>query len=351
MYDTRKVVSSGRLSGALKPKYRVITTMLGEDYKPFHGLDVFIDFNTLVSGMSTYTKFLNNLPFMEHIDVDMISTVISTFLHWKNFTRKWEDVRIFGFVNAFEFGLLAESSQMKSYLVPYTSKFAEQRFSQLTYYWNEACKVIETIMKYVPNMYMIKCDRFDSYVIPNVIDDYTKNKRDRLVVSGNPLMTNYQFSPRTKVIYSRFTKDGISQLSDPIMIVQSMTKIKEDIMEEFTKSKVVFNLLNTIVGDFDRGIIGLPQTSITSVAFSLLRCMERHEIPTEPKSIESVLPAIDPKYHDYIIKAYPLIDVDLHSQMIKQSLIEKTRAKMIDLYDLDGLNSITIDGINLLELV
>lgn len=351
MVGKQHPVSSGRLSGSLKPKYRVISTILGEDYKPDVGLDVFIDFNTLVNAMASYTKFMTNLPFMEHVDIDIISTVLSTFLHWKNYTRRWDSVRIFGFVNDFELGLLSEAQHMKSYLVPYVNKYSQDRFKQLTYYWSEAMKVVETILKYVPGMYMIRCNRFDSYVVPNIIDDYSKLNRDRVVISGNPLMTNYQFSDRTKVIYSRFTNTGMTQLSDPIMIVQSITKIKEEIMVEFTKNKVCFNLLNAIVGDYDRGIIGLPQASITAVAYALLRCMERHEIPSNPKSIESILPAIDKKYHDYIIKAYPLVDVDLHSQMVQQSLIEKTRAKMIDLYDLDGLNSITIDGMNLLELL
>lgn len=344
-------VSTGVLSGSLKPKYRVISTILGEGYQPLGGLDVFIDFNTLVSSMSTYQKLMNNLPFMEHVEVDMISTVIHTFLHWKNFTRKWDNVRIIGFVNDFEMGVLNESTHLKSYLIPFVNKFHQDRFKQLTYYWTEAMKVITTIMKYVPGMYMIRCNKFDSYVIPNVIDDYTNNKRDRIVISSNPLITNYQFSDRTKVIYSRYSHKGITQLSDPIMIVQSITKINEDILIEFTRNKVCFNLLNAIVGDFERGIIGLPQASITSTAYSLLRCMERHEIPSDPKSIDSILPAIDKSYHDYIKQAYPLVDVDLHSQMVQKSSIEKVKAQMIDLYDVDGLNSIIVDGTNLLELL
>jgi hypothetical protein len=165
------------------------------------------------------------------------------------------------------------------------------------------------------------------------------------------MMTGYQFSERCKVIYSNFTANGMARLTDPIMVVQSITRIHEDIMVEFTRNKVCYNLLNTIIGDFDRGIIGLPQASITTIACSLLRCMERNEIPRDPKSIESVLPAVDKMYHQYIMQSYPLVDVELHSQMIPNSQIEKLKSQMIDLYSIDSLAAITVDGLNLLELL
>lgn len=344
-------VSTGPLTGALKPKYRRITVTLGDNYVPTNGLDIFIDFNTFVTSMSGYKKLLNAMPFQEHIDTDMLSSIITTFKHWKDYTRRWENVRIFGFVNDFEMVMVAEQSAMRSYLGPYVNKFTHERFKQLVYYWNEAWKTASIIMNYVPGMYLIKTNRFDSYVIPEVIDDYKNNKRDRIVISGNPLMTNYQFSDRTRVLYSRFCKEGMTQLSDPIAIAQSITKIDDDIMKEFVTNKVCFNLLNAIVGDFERGIIGLPQTSITSIAYSLLKRMEKHEVPEDPKSIESILPAIDPKYHEYIKQAYPLVDVELHAQMVPQSMVEAVKTQMVDRYDIDGLNSISVEGIVLLELL
>ena len=53
-----KPFSTGVLSGALKPKYRLINNILGEGFNP-RGLDVFIDLNTLVSSMSTSQKFMS----------------------------------------------------------------------------------------------------------------------------------------------------------------------------------------------------------------------------------------------------------------------------------------------------
>lgn len=350
-FNQQKEISCGVLSGQLKSKYRTTQTMLGEGYTPMNGLDIFIDFNTLIKSMSNYQKYMTQMPFMENVEKDILSTILSTYLHWKNFTRRWDNVRIFGIVNDFEMEGLNESSYLKSYLIPYVNKFHQDRFKQLVYYWNEAVKLTETILKYVPGMYFIKCNRFDSYMIPHVIDDYVTNKRDRIIISGDSLMTNYQFYDNTKISYSRYAGKSIAHLSDPMMIVQSMTKINEDIMCEFVKNKVCFNMLNTIVGDFDRGIVGLPQASITSVAYSLLRCMEKREIPTDPKSIESILPAIDKTYHDYIKKSYKLVDIEQHSELVQKSSIEKVKSQMIDLYDIDSLASITINDLNLLELL
>lgn len=346
-------ISVGKYSASLKPRYKDIGFLLGQDYTAENGLDIFLDFNTLLSSISSVQKFLNQIPFIDQkqIEIDMVSTILTTFLHWKNFTRKWEKVRIFGFVNDLEMGLVSESSHLKSYLIPYVNKFRNDRLKQFSYYWTETIKMVEKILKYVPGMYMIHCNKFDSYVIPNIIDDYSTNNRDRLVVTGNSLMTGYQFSDRTKIIYSKYIGSSMARLTDPIMVIQSVTKIHEDIMAEFARNKVCYNLLNTIIGDFERGIIGLPQASITSVACSLLRCMERNEIPKDPKNVNSILPAVDKLYHDYIIQTYPLVDIDLHSQMIQPSAIEKVKSQMIDLYDIDSLAAITIDGMNLLELL
>lgn len=355
MLGKQEFVTIGKYSATLKPKYRDISLLLGEDYSAPNGIDIFLDFNTLISSISNYQKYMNQIPFMDqkNIELDIISTILTTFLHWKNYTRKtkWEKVRIFGILNDLEMGLVNESSQLKSYLIPYVNKFRQDRFKQLNYYWTQSIKTVEKILKYVPGMYLLHCNKFDSYVIPNIIDNYSDKNIDRLVISNKPLMTNYQFENKTKVIYSNFVGTSMARYTDPIMIVQSITKIHEDIMGEFIKNKVCYNLLNTVIGDFERGIIGLPQASVTSIACSLLRCMERHEIPKDPKSVESILPAIDKVYHDYIKQSYPLVDIQLHSQLVQPSALEKIKAQMIDLYDIDSLASITINGLNLLELL
>ena len=40
-----------------------------------------------------------------------------------------------------------------------------------------------------------------------------------------------------------------------------------------------------------------------------------------------------------------------HASLIKMSNIEKIKASMIDLLDIDGLAQLSIEGLNLLELV
>ena len=116
-------------------------------------------------------------------------------------------------------------------------------------------------------------------------------------------------------------------------------------------NKVFYNLLNAIVGDFDRGLIGLTQLGISKFATTLLRAVEKRDIPNDPKSIETVLPIIDEAYHTYLKQSYPLVDIESHTQMIPMSMIEKVKSSMIDLYDIDGLSSFSIQGLNLLELL
>lgn len=353
MNNTVTKVSSGPISGLLKPKYKIISTILGELYDAPKGVDIFIDFNTMIHSLSTYQKYLNYLPFSDgnEVEVDLMSSVLTTLNHWKNFARKFDNVRIFGMYNAFDIEHPAEAKHLKSYLIPYTNKFQHQRYQQFVYYWTEAMKKVQTILRYVPNMYLISCDRFDSYVLPNVLCDYEKTQRNRIIISGNSMMTCYHYMPNTKVLYTRYRKNGMQQLSDPLMIVQSITKVDEDIVVEFTKNSVFYNLLNIIVGDFDRGIVGMTQLGITTFAYNLLRGVEQNKIPVNPKSIESTLPVIDKVFHDYIIKSYPLVDIVKHTEMIPQSAIAKVKSDMVDLIDIDGLRNFSIDGLNLLELL
>lgn len=343
-----KSFSIGPIAGMLlKPKYSTITTFLGEDFCPIDGLDIFIDLNTLVSALSTSAKFLNSLPFSENAEADIIANVLSVVKHWKDFSRKYEDARIFLIVNDFEMAMLAEQDTLKSYLVPYINKFDQERFAQMNYYWTEAMKRIEIILKYVPKTYLIRCNRFDSYVVPNIIDDYSRNNRKRVIITGSSLMTTYTLEPNTKVFYVKFKH----QMVDPLMIVQSISNIDDSIMGTFIQNKVFYSLLNAVIGDFDRGLIGITQMGISTFANDLLRAVERHEIPGDPKSIESVFPIIQSGYHEYLRKAYPLVDIELHSRLIPQSSIEKIKSNMIDMYDIDGLSSLSVEGLNLIELL
>lgn len=343
-----KSFSIGPIAGMyLKPRYSVINTFLGEDFNPGKGLDIFIDLNVLVSALSTSAKFLNSLPFSEGAEADIISNVLSTLKHWKDFTRKYEDARIFLMVNDFEMAMLPEQDVIKSYLVPYINKYDQERFAQMNYYWTEAMKRIEIILKYVPKSYLIRCNRLDDYIIPNIIDDYKKNGRSRLIVTGSAMMTMYALEPNTKVILSKFRH----QMTDPIMIVQSISNIDDEIMTTFIQNKVFYALLNAVIGDFDRGLIGITQMGISTFANDLLRAVERGEIPRDPKSIESVLPIVQEGYHEYLRKAYPLIDIERHSQLIPPSMVEKVKSNLVDLYDIDGLRGLSVDGLNLIELL
>ena len=60
---------------------------------------------------------------------------------------------------------------------------------------------------------------------------------------------------------------------------------------------------------------------------------------------------INPGFHDYLRKGFPLVDIDSHTKLIPQSMIEKIKSNMIDLYDIDGLRGISVDGFNLIELI
>ena len=346
-----KQYSSGPLFGILKPKYRVLSNILGEQFFPDNGLDVFLDLNSVINALSTSTKYMNSLPFSEHAEQDIVEGLLTTIKHWKDFTRKWNDVRIFLMYNDFELGNLPERDVLKAYLVPYVNKFKQDRYKQLTYYWNEAVTLVEKLIDFIPKSYLIRCNKFDSMVLPNIIDNYETNGRTRFIVSGSSLMTGYNFMKNTQVAYSCYRFNGMTQYSDPLMIVQTLTKIDSDLMNAFIQNKVFYNLLNTIIGDKDRGIIGITQLGITTFANELLRSIEKREVPASPKSIETVLPVINEQYHEYLIKNYKLTDIELHSNMIPLSIIEKTRAKLIDKSDIDTLMKFNIGGLNLMELI
>lgn len=346
-----KSYSIGPLTGLLKPRYKVISVILGEDFNPTNGLDIFIDLNTLISAMSSSQKFLNSLPFAKDVEADIISSVLMIVKHWIDYTKKWENSRIFMIINSFDMMNTSEQEVFKSYMSPYIRKYQNDRFKQLVYYWNESIKRVGIILNYVPNSYMLQSNHFDSFVIPNVIDDYNKNNRTRVIISGNPLMTNYHYMNNTKVIYTRYKHTGMSQISDPLMMVQSFTKIDDEIMTAFTTNKVFYNLLNAIIGDFDRGLIGLTQLGITRFANTLIRAIEKRDIPNNPKSIETIIEIIEPSFRDYIRQTYPFIDIESHSTLIKDSLIEQMKGTMIDKYDIDGLSGLSTNGLNLIELL
>ena len=341
----------GPLFGMLKPKFRVISTALGEEFNPTEGVDFFFDLNSIVTSLANSNKFLSKLPFSEGCEMDIISNTLGILLHWKKFARNLTDVRYFIIVNDMQISALAEKDAIKNYLTPFVKKMDGERYKQFVYYWNEAIKRIEIILKYVPSAYFVRCDKFDSYVVPNLMWDYEHTNRHRVIVTSNPFFTNYVYMKNAHILYSRYNGYKINQLFEPAMIVQAVSKIDEDVMTTFIKNRVFYNILSEIIGDFDRGIIGLTQLGLSTFAADLLRAVERHEVPENPSSIESVLPVIKPTFHDYLRRAYPLVDIPSHTNMIKPSMIEKVKSNLVDLYDIDGLSQINVEGMNLLELL
>lgn len=342
--------SIGPITGVyMKPRYSSINTFVGEDFNPVNGLDIFLDFNTIINALGSASKFLNALPFAseDEVEEDIIASVLGVLKHWKDWSRKYEDTRIFIIMNSFEMKLLPEQDIIKSYLVPFVNKYDQERLAQMTYFWSEAMKKIEIVLNYIPKSYMIRCDSVDSYIIPSIIDDYSKNGRSRIIVSDVPMMTAYALENDVKFIFSRFKH----QMNDPDMIVKSVSGISEDVMKTFIQNKVFYSILLAIIGDFSRGLIGISQMGVSIFANDLLRAVEKGDVPRDPRSIDSILPIINPSFHDYLRKAYMLINIDNHSMLINQSTKETIRSKLVDKYDIDSLSKMSIKDLNLLELL
>lgn len=337
-----------------KLKYNVIDALLSSrNFDPGNGVDVFIDLNTLLHQLAGNNKYIESLQFASNSDdkmfteTDMIENILSVFKHWKNYMRKFNNSRIFVIVNDLDITALPEKEVLKQYMSPFSNKFKSDKIAQFAYYWTSSLKKIEEVLKYIPGLYLIRSIRFDSYVIPNLIDDYAHNQRFRIILTGNAMMTNYQLYDRTIVLYKRFK----NQTTDPMIIVQNISNINNDIMCTFIKNKVFYTLLNAIIGDFDRGIIGMTQIGLSTFANDLLRAVEVGDIPQSPKNIESVLPVVKTMHHKYLRQVYPLIDIELHSQLIPQSMVERLRALMIDIMDVDAIKNVSVGELHLMELL
>lgn len=343
-----KEYSIGPLTGQLKPKYKIIKLAIGEVYIPFNGVDIYIDLGSLLKSMTSSKKFLNSLPFSTNTEADIVYCVLLTYKHWKDFTRKWDNVRIILMNNDFIPFNTAEQTVLKSYMMPYKHKYESETFHQLVYYWTEAIKKVQTVLNYIPDAHLVNCNRFDTYVLPEVISN---KKADRIIVTADPFMTSHFYMSNTKVIYTRFGQYGLSQISDPKLLVHAVSHIDDEIVDTFIRNRVFYNTLQAFIGCKDRAIQGIQPMGVTSYASDLIRAVEQRKIPDNPMSIESILPAINPKYHDYIMKTYPLVDIEQHAKLVTPSMIEKTKATMVDLLDIDGLSQLSIEGLNLLELL
>ena len=348
MYNNkRKTYSVQPIAGMMyKTKYTSLRVFLGEDFNPVNGLDIHIDLNSFINAMASSSKFVQSIPFSNNVEEDVIVAIFSVLKHWKDWSRMFDDVRIFLDMNDFEMYLLPEQEVIKSYLLPYVNKFNKDgKLASMVYYVDEALKKIDAVLKYVPGIYLIKNDRFDSYVNPVVMDE--SGTRTKIIVTGSTLLTSYMIENNCHVIFSKFKH----QIVDPVMIVQSISKIDNDIMNTFIQNRVFYSLLNAVIGDYDRGLIGVTQMGISSFANDLLRGVERGDIPNDPKDIHSVLPIINGSYHDYITKAYPLVNIQTHKEMIPVSMIEKIKASMSDISDIDQLQGLSIGNFYPMDLL
>lgn len=348
MYNKKKSYSVQPIAGMMyKTKYQSLRVFLSDNFNPTNGVDVHIDLNSFIHALSNSSKFLQSLPFSDNVEEDIIVAIFSVLKHWKDWCRMLHvDHRIFLDMNDFEMFMLPEQDIIKSYLLPYVNKFTDDgKFALLVHYVNDALTKINAVLKYVPGIYLLKNNRFDSYVNPIIMDD--ENVREKLIVTCSPLMTSYMIENKCHVIFSKFK----NQIVDPVMIVQSVSKIDNDIMNTFIKNRVFYSLLNAVIGDYDRGLIGVTQLGISSFANDLLRAVERGDIPNNPKDIHSVLPIINESFRDYVEKAYPLVNVITHREMIPMSLIEKLKSTMIDIYDIDQLQGLSVGGFYPMDLL
>lgn len=345
----------GPLTGMVKPKFAIIDAALkNNSYDNTSDLHVYVDLTDIIYRTLKHSKLINEMQFSEteqkNFDIIMAADILRIFHHWLLYINKrGVSGKVVMIMNGYDMTKVVESEQSKLYLINHRSRMANS--SIVHKYWKSAISIVKKLVDYIPNCYFVDTNEFDAYTVPYILDNDNKSCH-KLIMTSAPIFTTYNMLPEYTVIVSKIRKSGIIHQFDNTEIIQSLTHVDEPMMSAFSRNRVFYNIILGIVGDESRSLLSIQiQISIMTLATNLLRNIEKGVISDRTQSVETVYSLMDERCTEYIKKVYPLIDLEQHSLMIKPSMIEKIKAGMIDIYDLEGCPQVQLGDLNLMELV
>lgn len=277
---------------------------------PDSKINVFISFESILNNISNIKDLDNKLLLNRNFNLALESEMFNVCAHYKRFFRDNRlDTKIYLYYTDLASKEFIDYKYTYEYRSFYINKFLNN--PRFEYLGNRLVKNIvpkvQLIMDFIPNVYFIYSNGIDGSLIPYIIANSDKERKN-FIVTSDRYETQYQLLDGFCVHYIKKSMLGTQIISDFESNINDMFK-GSDFDYSIYKNRSFYSLLISILGNKLRSVDGLKGVGIKTISKYLLNGINEKKITRDTNNLELLLQIIPEDYRELCESNFKSLDI------------------------------------------
>lgn len=310
--------------------------------KPGDDINLFINFESILNNLFNY-KNINSLLVYHKQDlvIEIESSVLNLVANYKSYFHKEKcNVKVYLYYT----DLKSDNQQMMVYNKYYRTYY-QNKYKQNPKFRNVGEVILdivipelELIMSYIPNIYFIKSNNFDSSLIPEIISRFDNIKN--IIISGDIFDTLYMFNPNFINLFIKRKYQNLFIGTNVDEIIQYIIKDESPFDLNIFKSEMYFRLLLSINGSIIRNIKTNKGFNYNYIIKLLKDGVDKGIILRDFNSLSSIIDIFPEKYKEDIKSAFQCMSIENQYGLLNQIDIDNIKSQIIDKIDIVSVEAL-----------
>ena len=339
-FEEKYTPGVGIASGSLMLKWAQLNHYIPK-YNDGDTINVFINFESIMRNL-TFNRSLNGLInfHKQFVVLELESSILNLIAHYKSYFKSNNiKTKIYVYYTDLQYTDQRMFEYNKYYRNYYFNKYLHNpTYKSIGNLLNEIIiPEIDLIISYIPDVYFIKAQGFDSSIIPMEVN----NKSDihkNIIITMDIFDTLYLTQPEFSVIYIKRRYSNLSIFNNIQTVVSLL--MKKEIDNEVFNNDIYYRLLLTIKGSKIRNIDALKQIGFEKMYQMINDGINNDNLLKDYKSTNLVLGLFPKKYTDDIKGNLNCLNLNLHLNTLSNSDVDNIKLQIIDKYDMVSLEAL-----------
>lgn len=329
-------------------KYEELINMMKTYNKIRKGdtVDIYVNLEYIIDNLQSRRFCDTNEELSDSLNIkNVISSIFSIVAHYRNFFIYYDVYpRIYLYISDIKCDIryFSEYDVNPNFRTRYRRKCQSELTQDIFDLFIKSIPIIQTICKYIEDVYFIVSEGIDSSLIPYVVPKKINNKTHKVIISHDDLDDLYYLANNTiriKIKRRMNKRVGIVSINDILINDYKVNDTQLYMSNTLFMAALIASLNKQNIRNIDN-ILGYGPASLTK---DIYNGINNGIITHRTDSIDLFKNVIQEKYREDMVTNLKQIDIKYRLNKIQETNINLLYSQMVNIYDIEGLKKITTE--------
>ncbi len=328
----------------MKIKYATYDQSLDElnFLQPTDKVNVFINLESVLRLLSNIKDVDRKVYSCTDFNENIISNIVNLAAHYRKFFRGNNlDTRVYLYMTDYSEDKFNETEINPDFRSYYTVKYSKNpKYMEMSEkFKNTIIPQTQAICNYIKGVYFITTKGFDSSLVPLIIGNLDKSRKN-LLVTGEYVDTQYSLIPNYICHYLRRSPIKSTTSGDLKGHLSSLlNKPNGDYNEELNLycNKSFYMLLFSVLGEQYRAVEKIPGIGNITLLRFLNQGLRENKITINTTNIQTISSIFPEELQEDVICNFNCLDMETMYSKLTKEQIHSIESQLVDKFDHNGL--------------